>query len=409
MVSKDQSKQAISFVLLLGVVSLFADMTYEAGRSINGPYLALLGAGSLAVGIIAGGGEFLGYLLRLFSGRLVDRCRSYWPAVLIGYGINLFAVPALTLAGNWPMAAVLMVAERIGKGLRNPPRDVMLSAAGSAVGQGRAFGFHEAMDQVGATVGPLLVALLLALRGGYRQTYAWLLVPAVIAMGVVITGRVVFSKPERFEQAGGREESGSKGPSHLPSTYWLFMAAMMLVAGGFADFPLVAFHFSQAEIAAPGMIPVLYATAMAVDALSALLLGALFDRIGARTMGIGVAVALPFSPFVFAFRGTGALPAAFAGMVLWGVGMGAQESVMRAIVARIVGFGSRGQAFGLFNAAYGAAWFGGSALLGYLYGFSIGTLIAFSTIVQAAALPLLIAMSRRLGPPVPGTGARREA
>jgi len=400
-VSEDRRRRAISFVLLLGVVSLFADMTYEAGRSINGPYLALLGAGSLAVGIIAGGGEFLGYLVRLPSGRLADRRRSYWPTVIIGYGINLFAVPALALSGNWPMAAALMVAERIGKGLRNPPRDVMLSAAGSAVGQGRAFGFHEAMDQVGATVGPLLVALLLALGGGYRQSYARLLVPAVIAMGVVITGRLIFPRPERFEQAGGREESERRAPRRLPGTYWLFAAAMMLVAGGFADFPLVAFHFSRAEIAAPGMIPVLYATAMAVDALSALVLGALFDRIGARTMVIGVAVALPFSPLVFAFRGTGALPAAFAGMVLWGVGMGAQESVMRAIVARVVSFGSRGQAYGLFNAVYGAAWFAGSTLLGYLYGLSIGALIAFSAIAQAAALPLLIAVSRRLGPPVP--------
>jgi MFS family permease len=394
-VTGDRRRRAFTFVVLLGVVSLFADMTYEGGRSINGPYLALLGAGSFAVGIVSGAGEFLGYLIRLFSGRAIDRRGVYWPTAIIGYVINLFAVPALALAGNWPAAAALMVAERIGKGIRNPPRDVMLSAAGSVVGQGRAFGFHEAMDQIGATVGPLLVAFIFALRGAYKQSYGLLLIPATIAVAVVIAGRVVFPKPERFELAdskGGREGEGTK---RFPSSYWIYLAAMMLVAAGFADFPLIAFHFSQAKIIQPGMIPVLYAVAMAVDALSALLLGALFDRIGAMTMVAAVAIALFFAPLVFAFSGAASLPAAFAGMAIWGLGMGAHESIMGAIVAKIIPFTSRGRAYGLFNAAYGGAWFAGSALLGYLYGVSIPALIAFSMAVQAVSLPFLVGIARR--------------
>jgi predicted MFS family arabinose efflux permease len=395
-------RQAIAFVALLGVVSLFADMTYEAARSINGPYLALLGAGSLAVGIIAGGGELLGYLIRLFSGTVVDRQHAYWLEAIIGYCINLFSVPALALAGNWPAAAALMVAERIGKGLRNPPRDVMLSAAGSAVGQGRVFGFHEAMDQIGATLGPLIVAAVLALRGGYKRAYGLLLIPATIAVLVVIAGRLVFPRPERFEAAGGKVDRGAVAPQRFPSTYWIYLAGMMLVAAGFADFPLIAFHFAKADIAAPSMIAVLYAVAMGVDALSALLLGALLDRIGAMTMVAAVAIALFFGPLVFAIRGAGSLPAAFAGMALWGIGMGAHESVMGAIVARIVPFRSRGRAYGLFNAGYGAAWFAGSALLGYLYGVSIPGLVAFSMAIQALSLPLLIAVARRFQASSPG-------
>lgn len=394
--SSDRRRRVIAFVALLGVVSLFADMTYEAGRSINGPFLALLGAGSLAVGIIAGAGEFLGYLIRLFSGRAVDRRGAYWTAVIIGYGINLLAVPALALTGNWPAAAALMIAERIGKGLRNPPRDVMLSAAGSVVGQGRVFGFHEAMDQIGATLGPLLVAAVLALRGTYRQAYGLLLIPATIAIAVVIVGRVLFPRPERFQSGGDKSDTATEGPRRFSSLYWIYLAGMALVAAGFADFPLIAFHFSQARIVSPGLIPVLYAVAMAVDALSALLLGALYDRIGVLTMVAAVAIALCFSPLVFAFRGAGSLPAAFIGMAIWGIGMGAHESVMGAIIAKIVPFRSRGQAYGLFNAGYGAAWFAGSALLGYLYGVSIPALIAFSVIVQAASLPLLVVVSRRL-------------
>jgi len=394
--SSERRRRAIAFVALLGVVSLFADMTYEAGRSINGPFLALLGAGSLAVGLIAGAGEFLGYLVRLLSGRAVDRRGAYWTAVIIGYAVNLLAVPALALSGNWPAAAVLMIAERIGKGLRNPPRDVMLSAAGSVVGQGRVFGFHEAMDQIGATLGPLLVAAVLALRGTYRQAYGLLLIPATIAIAVVIVGRVTFPKPECFQSVGDQGNAETEGTRRFSPIYWLYLAAMMLVAAGFADFPIIAFHFSQARIVSPGLIPVLYAVAMGVDALSALLLGALYDRFGALAMVAGVAAALFFAPLVFAFRGAASLPAAFTGMAVWGIGMGAHESVMGAIIAKIVPFRSRGKAYGLFNAGYGAAWFAGSALLGYLYGVSIPALIVFSVVVQAAALPFLVVVARRL-------------
>ena len=137
---------ALKFIILLGIVSLFADMTYEGARSITGPYLALLGASAAVVGFVAGFGELVGYALRLVSGYMADKTRRYWAMTIIGYAVNLLAVPLLALAGNWPMAAILLIAERMGKAIRTPPRDVMLSHAASQVGRGWGFGLHEAMD-----------------------------------------------------------------------------------------------------------------------------------------------------------------------------------------------------------------------------------------------------------------------
>jgi len=416
-------KRAMLFIVLIGTVSLFADMTYEGARSITGPFLATLGASSLAVGVVAGFGELAGYLIRLGSGTFADRTRRYWSITIVGYVINLFAVPLLALAGSWPAAAALMIAERLGKGLRNPPRDVMLSAAGNQVGQGWGFGFHEAMDQTGATVGPLLVALVLFLHGGYRHSFALLLIPAVLAIATVVTGRIVYPRPTMFEErrpsggpsAGGKAESAGEQPGARPSAapsgenaaeqtgespaasqrrfpriYWIYVVGVALIAAGFADFPLIAYHFQRSEALAPQMIPVLYAIAMAVDALAALLFGALFDRIGVATMIIAAVISLFFAPLVF----SGGLLTAIIGMILWGVGMGAHESIMRAVVAKMIPLERRGRAYGLFNAIYGAAWFLGSALLGYLYGVSIPGLIVFSVLIQAASIPFLVRVAR---------------
>ena len=158
---------ALKFVVLLGVVSLFADMTYEGARSITGPYLAILGASATAVGIVAGFGELIGYALRLVSGYISDRTGKYWTVTLFGYFINLLAVPLLALAGSWEVAAFLMITERMGKAIRNPSRDAMLSHATQSIGRGWGFGLHEAMDQIGAILGPLIVATVLYLNGGF--------------------------------------------------------------------------------------------------------------------------------------------------------------------------------------------------------------------------------------------------
>src|SRR6266487_7126790 len=158
-------------------MSFFADFAYEGARGIIGPYLAVLGASAAAVATVTGFGELLGYGLRLVSGRLSDRTGQFWPITILGYIVQMASVPLLALAGSWQVAALLIILERVGKATRNPPRDVMLSHAAKEMGYGWAFGVHEALDQSGALVGPLVVAAVLALRGEYQIAFAVLLVP----------------------------------------------------------------------------------------------------------------------------------------------------------------------------------------------------------------------------------------
>ena len=360
---------AVRFVVLLGVVSLFADATYEGARSIAGPYLALLGASGTVVGFVAGFGELVGYGLRLVSGYLSDRTRRYWAITLVGYTVNLLAVPFLALAGRWEIAAALLIGERVGKALRNPPRDAMLSYATKETGRGWGFGLHEALDQIGAVIGPLIVTAVIASRRGYPVAFALLAIPAVLALSTLLAARWLYPRPQDLETATPELKTAG-----FPRAYWTYLAAVALVAAGYADFPLIAYHFGKASTVPTTWIPLLYAVAMGVDGLAALLFGRWFDRAG---IPILAAVAL-------------------LGMALWGLGMGAQESVLRAAIAGMVAPERRGSAYGIFNTGYGLFWFLGSAVMGMLYDVSLPALIAFSVVVQLAAAPLFLVVAKQL-------------
>ena len=380
---KDTSKNissntALRFVVLIGIVSLFADMTYEGARSINGPFLAILGASGTVVGVVSGLGELIGYVLRLVSGYFSDKTKNYWAITFFGYAVNLIAVPLLALAGNWQIAAVLMMIERIGKAIRVPPRDAMLSYATHHMGRGWGFGLHEALDQLGAVTGPLLVAAVLFFRDGYRTGYVLLLVPALLALAVLTTARFLYPHPQDLEI--NQKTLQVQGFSR---SFWLYVIAAALIAAGFADFPLIAYHFQKTSLASPTMIPILYAVAMGVDALAALIFGRLFDRIGLSTMMLVTVLSAFFAPLVF----FGTFSLAVLGMALWGMSMGAQESIMRAAVAGMVATERRGLGYGVFNTAYGVSWFLGSVLIGILYDVSIPWLVAFSVTAQFASIP----------------------
>ncbi len=378
---------AWKFIILLGVISLFSDITYEGARSISGPFLGELKASALVVGLVAGLGEFLGYTLRLASGYLADRLGRYWPIVFAGYSLNLLAVPLLALAGSWEIAAVLLVAERMGKAIRTPARDAMLSHAVSAVGRGWGFGFHEAMDQIGAVTGPLIVAAVLYFHGGYRQGFAFLLLPAILALVVITLAARLYPHPQHLEvNAPGLNPTGFNRP------YWLYVVAVGLMGAGYADFPLIAYHFGQTSLASPGWIPLFYAIAMAVDGVAALILGRLFDRLGLKViMGTALLSAL-FAPLVF----LGGFKLALLGMVLWGIGMGSLESIIKAALAEMVPRHRRATGFGLFNCGFGLFWLLGSALMGFLYDFSLVALVAFSVTAQLLAIPFFLAVSRQV-------------
>lgn len=376
---------ALQFVVLVGIVSLFADMTYEGARSIMGPYLAVLGASATAVGIVAGFGELVGYGLRLVSGRLADLTGKHWPITLAGYAVQMASVPLLALAGRWEVAAGLIILERAGKAVRNPPRDVMLAQATATIGRGWGFGLHEALDQLGALVGPLVVAAVVAARGEYGAAFALLGLPALVTCGLLVVARLRYPRPEHLEPI-----AAPLAAQGLARPFWLYVGAAALVAAGFADFSLVAYHFERADTVAPGWIPVFYAVAMAVSGAGSLLFGRLFDRHGLGVLLPLTVVSALFAPLVF----LGSADAALLGVALWGLGMGVHESIMAAAVAELVPPGRRGSAYGLFNMAYGVAWFAGSAVIGFLYDTAFPAAIGFCVLTQLAALPLLWAVQR---------------
>jgi MFS family permease len=388
LISKERMKsKALKFVLLIGVVSFFADFTYEGARSITGPYLAILGASATLVGFIAGLGELLGYGLRLVSGRLSERTGEFWPITIFGYVVQMSAVPLLALAPSWQLAGLLIVVERIGKAIRNPPRDVMLSHAAKQIGFGWGFGLHEALDQFGALFGPLVVAAVLAGRGNYRTAFAVLLVPAIMTLILLVIARLLYPRPEDLDVHVPNVHTEG-----LPRVFWIYLSGAALVAAGFADFTLIAYHFEKASVIPQTWIPVFYSIAMAASGIGSLLFGRLFDRTGLWILLPLTVIGAASAPLVF----LGRFWLALVGSALWGVGMGVHESIIPAAVATMVPPQRRPSAYGIFTAGYGVFWFVGSVIIGKLYDVSIPALIVFSVVAQVLAIPLFMNVKKRL-------------
>ncbi len=381
-----RKKQAIWFIVLMGIVSLFADITYEGARSITGPFLAILGASGAAVGFVVGLGEFTGYGIRVFSGYAADKTQTYWLFTFIGYAINLLAVPMLALAQNWQMAAVLIVLERFGKGLRTPARDAMLSFATKQVGRGFGFGLHEALDQIGALLGPLLVAAVLFYQKSYAVAFACLGVPAAVAISMLITARISFPKPREMEPIS--EDFQTKG---FPKKFWIYVLGASLIGAGFIDFALMAYHFQKSAAISPVWIPLVYAMAMSIDGISALWMGKIFDIKGISILTTVTIAASFFAPLVL----LGDFWMILAGMLLWGIGMGSQESIMRSYVAVIIPRNKRASAYGILYLGFGAFWFLGSSAIGLLYDTWILGAVAFSMIFQIAGACLFLIVKRK--------------
>jgi MFS family permease len=382
--SAQDRKSAFRFIVALGFVSLFADMTYEGAHSVIGPLLKDLGASATQVGIIAGLGEMIAASLRYFSGRLADRTRAYWTITTLGYFLNLVVVPGLAFAGNWQAAALLVIAERTGKSLRGPARDVLLSEATEVVGHGSGFGLHAAMDQTGAVLGPVFVAISVAHTHHFGPAFLWLALPAA---GAFVS--LLFAKAARSKHAAPPATPAEK---NLPQVFWIYVAAAGLLALGFVDFPLLAFHFQKNSLTKPEIIPLLYAGAMGVNGLTALIFGRLFDRFGIQIIVIGIVVSLLALPFGF----LGGAAGVYISVACWATGLGAQDATLRSGISQVVSMNKRGTAFGAFNAAYGILWFLGSVTMGVLYDFSLTALVTFGIIAQLGAAALFIWLQRPL-------------
>ncbi|HEV2327299.1 MAG TPA: MFS transporter [Verrucomicrobiae bacterium] len=383
----DRKRLALNFVLTMGVVSLFGDMTYEGMRGIAGQFMLTLGASAAVVGFVAGFGELAGYGLRSVFGYLADKTHSYWAFIFVGFTIQLLAVPALALAGNWPLAAALMIAERTGRAVRRPAVQAMLSHAGSQIGAGWAFGLHEALDQTGATLGPLMTALVLYLHGGYHRAFAVLLITALLSLASLVVARVFYPRPHELEERSPVVLK-AKGFS---KAYWLYAVAGMCVAAGFADFSLVAFHFHRTHVVPQNLIPIFYSAAMVTGAITPPVFGKLLDKTGLAIVLLAFFLGALFAPCVF----LGGFSFALLGMVLWGLGMGAQDSLLKAVLIDVIPKEKRSTAYGVFDTVFGIAWFAGSAAMGLLYDKSIPAVVVFSVALQLAALPFFVLAKSR--------------
>ena len=394
------------FIILFGIVSLFSDMTHEGASSIRGAYLSLLGASAATIGFISGLGELIGYSMRYVFGKLTDKSKQYWPMTIAGYVLDIIAVPALALVGEhgWIAACVLFVIQRMGKAIKKPAKDTIMSFAASQEGVGKSFGIQEVLDQIGAFIGPVLLYLVMLFKTEgttfeiYSTCFAVLAIPGAITLILLIVTRCKFPNPEHFEP-----EPKEYIPFKMKKEFILYIAGISLFAFGFIDYSIIIMHVSRTyshlasglsetrALVSTGSLPLLYAGAMLVDAVAALFFGMMYDKNGVKALVWSTVISAPFAVFVFAFD---SVPMLLIGVALWGVGMGAQESILKAAVTSMVPKASRATGYGVFECSFGAFWFLGSWLMGVLYDVSIPAMIAVSVIAQLAAIPLYIGSSK---------------
>jgi MFS family permease len=376
---------AWQFVLLAGIVNLFADMTYEGARGITGAFLGHLGANGTIVGLVAGGGELVGYAIRSISGIFADRTGRYWIDIWVGYVINMLCVPALALAGAWPIAAGLIVGERLGRGIRRPVMSAILSRTGQNLGNGKIFGINEALDQIGGALGPLIVGIVLSRTGNFHYGFAVLLIPALMTLcALAVATRASRNISSLSKRNHVKFELG------FSRRFWIFSAGGALFAAGYIDFALIAYHLGQTKIMDPSSISLWYAIAMIATAVSAPMLGFILDRTGMIALAIGIMGSAIATPLIFIGHGW----ITDLGIVLWGLGTAVQDSLFVAIVADISSKDRRTTAFGIFDTIYGITWMLGSAASGYLYDQFISGMILLSVGTQIVALLIFLVTTR---------------
>jgi MFS family permease len=399
----DDHKRAMKLIIFFGLVSLFGDIVYEGARAVNGPYLQTLAVNAAMVGLIAGIGEFSGYAVRLLSGFYADKTKAYWVFTFIGYGL-IIAIPMLSLTGVWQVAAVLMVAERVGKGIRAPAKDSIVSSAAKRIGTGRGFAIQEVLDQIGALTGPLIFTVYFALTGGgnknavdYRHAYGLFWIPFALVMIFAVIAFMQVPDPTKLEPPKKANE-----PDTITRLFWIYNAFSFFAAFGLVSFAIIGYHFKAKNVISDAMIPVFYAVAMAVDGAAAYVIGTLYDKVKEKYKhhggGLVTLIVIPllsaFIPF-FAFTKSPVL--AFVSAVLFGMVMGCHETIMKAAIADITPLHKRGTGYGIFNFSYGMAMLGGGYFAGLLYEISVPMLCWGVVAVQAISLGIFFVMRREIG------------
>ena len=396
-------KKALKLIFLFGIISLLGDIVYEGARSVNGPFLAVLGANAAIIGFVAGTGEFLGYGIRIVSGYFSDKTKAYWLFTIIGYGL-LFTVTLLSMAGIWQIAALFIISERIGKALRNPARDTILSYSTSHVGTGTGFAIVEVLDQIGAIIGPIIFSVLFFLLSvsektihDYQLGYGLLWIPFIILMIVLVIAYFLVKNPQELVKI----KIENKDNESFSKVFWIYMLFSFITAFGFVNFVLIGYHVKVNAILTDAEIPLLYVVAMGIDAVMAILIGKLYDsfknkmkndKAGLLTLLV-IPVLSMFLPLL-AFSMNYIL--IILSMILWGMIMGSHETIMKSVIADLTPLEKRGTCYGIFSTLYGAALFGGSVIIGLLYEISIPILIIITILIEIISIPLFFMMWKNI-------------
>lgn len=385
---KEIVRDSLIFIILIGIVSLLSDMTHEGAKSIYGQFLNIVGASPKVISFVGGLGEFLGSALIFVTSIIASKTKKYWTMTIIGYTINLFCIPmlALTTENGWIYAISLILLERVGKAIRKPAKNTLVSFCSKNLGEGKSFALLECLDQIGAFIGPLVLTLVLYLKGttnlfdSYKFCFLILIIPAILTLCILLFARVKYPTPETFEDD---KEEDKSNKLVISKSFKYYLVAISLVAFSFIDFPLITYHVASLNIINEKNLPMLYSLAMLVDSISALIFGFLFDKIGFKTLVLSTLLSMAFPLFIFNFNNSVLI---IIGICLWGVGMGAQESILKSSVAKLSTKETRSKCFGLFEGIFGLSWFIGSFVLGLIYEASMIAFIIIPIILQICAI-----------------------
>lgn len=377
----------------MGIISLLGDIVYEGARSISGPYLAFLGAGASIIGIVGGIGEFVGYALRLVFGYFADKTKAYWTLTIIGYGL-LLSIPLLAFSNSWQIAAFLLIMERMGKAIRSPARDAILSHATKQVGRGWGFGIHEALDQIGAIIGPLIFSAVFLLNSQYKTGFGILIIPVVILLMLLFFARSKVPSPQKLEVSieSDKQINSYDNKNKWSKTFWLYTFFTLLSVMGFVQYPIIAYHLNVNSIISNVWIPIFYAIAMGIDGITALIIGRTYDNIGLKTLLIIPIATLDIPFFAFSYSKIFIL----FSIIIWGIVMGIHETIMRAAIADLIPLERRGTAYGIFNTVYGLSMFIGGTSIGFLYEISLSYVVTFVVIIEIISLIFLYSLIRNV-------------
>ena len=379
------------FIILMGIISMLSDMTHEGAKSIYGSFLGLVGASPSLISIISGLGEFIGCSLILLTGYMASKTKRYWIMTAVGYSINLLAIPllAFTMENGYIYACSLILLERFGKAIRKPAKSTLVSFSSKNLGEGKSFALVEFLDQIGAFIGPLILTLVLYIKGdaplfdSYKTCFLVLGIPAILTLVLLLIARIKYPHPESLEVEEKKEET----KDNISKSFYFYLIAISFCAFGFIDFPLITYHVETLNLFDVKNLPLLYSLAMLIDAFAALLFGTLFDKFGIKVLILSTLVSFLFPLFIFIFPNSYTI---YIGVALWGVGMGAQESILKSAVAKLTSKDKRSLGFGLFEGVFGLSWFLGSMILGILYEASLLALAVVSMAFEIVSIGFYI-------------------